>query len=449
MLADAVVHTVDAPDPGPSWLRLGYRMLPVFSLAASRGAAVLAQFLVQLAVSSMAGAAGLGVLQLFTSWTCIAGEVLARGLPTRAMRLVSVAYADRGAHVIERILRDARRQILRLWLSLLVLALVPAALLLTSQATSDWIYYGHLLLAAVLVAPLFSLCRLYAESLKATGASLAAVTLESLTSPVALLLVCALCWLTGQTLAAATLLVTFGFSLAITPIALHRKLQRQLARLQPAPGSPEHDLAMPAPPRGELSSLWGSSVLSIGFMQLPFIVLPFYADTGEIGVFAVAHKLINVITTLLLLLAAVFGPAFARTAAQRDASDLLSLLRRTQAISVAVFLPLALLLIALAGPLSGLFGQEFGDLHLLLVILTAGQMINAATGLPGVLLNMAGAAASELFALVIALLVAVAGSIWVGPVHGVIGLAMVFSGSIALKNILSYTLARQHLATMR
>ena len=62
-------------------------------LAASRGGAILAQFAAQLAVGTLAGASGLGVLQLFTSWTCIAGEVLGLGLPTRAMRQVSVAYA--------------------------------------------------------------------------------------------------------------------------------------------------------------------------------------------------------------------------------------------------------------------------------------------------------------------------------------------------------------------
>ena len=78
-----------------------------------------------------------------------------------------------------------------------------------------------------------------------------------------------------------------------------------------------------------------------------------------------------------------------------------------------------------------------------------GYLINAVTGLSGVMLNMAGAAAKELSTLVLAMLAALGGSLWVGPEFGAAGLACVFSSSIALKNIASYALARHHLLTMR
>jgi O-antigen/teichoic acid export membrane protein len=291
------------------------------------------------------------------------------------------------------------------------------------------------------VAPLFSLLRLYAESLKATGAALAAVSLESLTSPVMLLLACAGCWLLGQPLASITLLTAFGLSLVVTPLALRARLRQQLAQLpQMTPAAGDVALA-PQAKRGDLLYLWATSLLSIIFLQLPFVVMPLYVDTTEIGVFSVAHKLINVVTTLLLLLAAVFGPAFARCAAQQDQAALLGLLRRTQLISTAVFLPAALALLALAEPIASLFGQGFGELRLFLAILAAGHLVNAATGLSGVMLNMAGAASRELYTLVLALTAALAGSVWVGPEYGAPGLAAVFSGSIALKNLASYALA--------
>ena len=235
----------------------------------------------------------------------------------------------------------------------------------------------------------------------------------------------------------------------VTPLALHSRLRQQLALLPPERALQEKAKTLSPTVRGELLSLWGIGVLSICFLQLPFIVLPIYVDAAQIGVFAVAHKLINVVTTLLLLLAAIFGPAFARQAAQCDAAGMLDLLRRTQLISTAVFLPVSLTLIALANPLAQLFGEDFGDLQIYLVILTAGQLINAATGLAGVMLNMAGAASKELSTLVIAMILALGGSLWIGPEFGAIGLACVFSGSIAFKNIASYALARHHLLTTR
>ena len=449
MLAELSAGSVATSSSDPSLLRRVRKFLPMCQLAASRGSAILAQFAVQLVVGTMVGASGLGVLQLFTSWTCIAGEILALGLPTRAMRLVSVAYAEQQGDVIRQLLRDARRKIIRLWFLLALLAGAPLALLLHAQTPPDWAHYGSLLVGAALAAPFCSLLRLYAEALKATGGALAAVTLESLTSPIALLLVCAVCWLTGQVVLTTTLLIAFGLSLVVTPLALHSRLRQQLALL-PAEGALQGKAKTLSPTvRGELLSLWGIGVLSICFLQLPFIVLPIYVDAAQIGVFAVAHKLINVVTTLLLLLAAIFGPAFARQAAQCDAAGMLELLRRTQLISTAVFLPVSLTLIALANPLAQLFGEDFGDLQIYLVILTAGQLINAATGLAGVMLNMAGAASKELSTLVIAMILALGGSMWIGPEFGAIGLACVFSGSIALKNIASYALARHHLLTTR
>ena len=425
------------------------KLIPVLTLVASRGTAILAQFAAQLVVGTMAGAGALGALQLFTSWTCIAGEALGLGLPTRAMRLVSINYEQQQREQILQTLRESCGKIIRLWLTLILLAAIPAIFLVRAADTSTWTEYSWLLIGAALAAPLFSLIRLYAESLKATGAALAAVTLESLTSPLALLLACGYCWLAGHPVVTFTLVITFALSLAITPAALKHRLKLQLAGLpQPAPAT-RNTQASPKVERGDLFYLWGTGVLSIGFLHLPFMVMPLYVDTAQIGVFAIAHKLINVITTLLLLLAAVFGPSFARYAAQGNSQAMLGLLRRTQLISTAVFLPISLLLIALAEPLASLFGEDFGNLQIYLAILAAGHLVNAATGLSGVLMNMAGAASKELYTLIIAMGAALAGSAWVGPEYGATGLAIVFSSSIALKNIASYLLAINLLKSTR
>lgn len=445
MLAEAAPKTASLPSVVGRLKDMATRLVPMAKLAASRGTAIIAQFAAQLAVGSVAGASGLGLLQLFTSWTCIAGEVLGLGLPSRAMREVSVAYADAQAGQVAQVLRESRRKIISLWLWLFLLVLLPASLLLQMETHTSG--YAWPLVFAGCAAPLFSLLRLYSESLKATGAALAAVTLESLVSPVLLLLTCAASWLAGAPIVTPFLIAAFILSLVITPLALRSRLSQRLAQLSQAAHPAAASTPARAAPRGDLAYLWGTSVLSIGFLQLPFLIMPVYVDTTEIGVFAIAHKLINVITTLLLLLAAVFGPAFARHAARRDLPALLGLLRRTQLISTAVFLPAALALIALAQPIASLFGDDFGNLQTVLVILAAGQLINAATGLSGVLLNMSGAASRETSTLVIAIAAALAGSVAVGPEYGMPGLAAVFSGSIALKNIASYVLAKQLLSS--
>jgi O-antigen/teichoic acid export membrane protein len=418
------------------------KFLPLCALVASRGSAIAAQFATQLLVGALAGANGLGILQLIASWTCIAGEVLALGLPSRAMRQISVAYANQQGELIERVIRDSRRKIIWMWLSIVMVVAVPLAALMSVGMVNDWTHYTGIFVATAITAPVFALLRLYSESLKSTGAALPAITIENLTSPLTLMLVCTACWLAGQPVVALTLVIAFTASVGVAHIALQAALRQQLKQMPRLMEPYGHASATPVTPQGDLLYLWGSSVLSIAFLHLPFLIMPLYLDTAEIGVFAIAYKLINVITTLLLLLVAVFGPDFARYAARQDRAGLLGLLRRTQLISSAVFLPTALIVISLSQPLSKLFGEEFADLRIYLIVLAAGHLVNAATGLSGVLLNMAGAASRELATLMLALAVAVVGSVFIGPHYGATGLALVFSFSVAVKNLASYILAR-------
>ncbi len=454
MLAEAAVNEVAVERRPRRWalqVESARRLLPVVALAGSRGLALLAQFAAQIIVGTLAGASGLGILQLFTSWVCIAGEVLAMGLPARAMRQVAVACAHGEVRTIEQILQESRRRILRCWIWLALL-LAPVSLWVgLTDGIAEWGVYYWLSVGTLCTAPLFALGRLYSESLKATGAVLTAVTLENLVSPLTILSLCAGCWLLSQPLLALSLLVAFGASVAIIPIALRLAMGQQLARLPVVPAPPARVAGgrVAALPDSDLLYLWGNGVLNIAFLQMPFLIMPIYIDTAQIGVFSMAHKLVNIITTLLLLLAAVYGPRFALCAVQIDSVGLERLLRRTQVISIIVYTPAALLLIALSTPLASLFGPEFGEMRDFLFILCVGQLINAGTGLCGVLLNMAGRARQELLALCLTTAVAIIASLLVGPVHGAMGLACVFSGSIALKNLTSYWMVTRELKAMR
>lgn len=457
MLSDSnVQHSLACPKIKSTIFNGGaYKKLwPAMILASSRGVAVLGQFLAQLVVGLLAGASGLGVLQLFTSWTCVAGEVSALGLPTRIMRQVSVAYADKNIEFIQEKITVSCKKVLLFCLIMFLIILIIIAVIFF--VTGIWEKYFWLLIAVGLVAPFFALLRLYSESLKATGATLLAITIENLISPVMILFVSGVFWVFGLALFALILVIAFSISVIVSFFAVKAAMKKQLQKTSQFYSVPiDHAHRGMAykntsswDTRSDLFSLWGASVLSIAFLQFPFLIMPLYVDTADIGVFSVAYKLMNIITTLLILLAAVFGPKFARCAASSDRTGMKSLLNKSQLISMSVFLPLAVLLILFSEPLTHLFGEEFGELKLYLIIIAVGQLINAATGLSGVLLNMSGAASRELVTLVVAVVVALLGSIWVGSDYGVVGMAWVFSASIALKNIISYVMARHLLHKM-
>lgn len=426
------------PRAGHAALHRLATLLPALAMACSRGVAVLLQFAVQVVVGAMAGPAGLGLLQLFTSWTCILGEVLALGLPARSLRSVAIAWkrpdGDRGIAVLGAASRLILRASAATWAAAsVVLGALWWAGLLPGSATAA---VG---LAVLLAAPLFALLRLGAEALKAADSPLQAITLENLAMPMVIIAVCGVCWLLGLPLGLGTLLLAGIAGFAVALFAVWRTLQTRIdLRGRPADAGIRD--------RRDLLALWSNSVLTIVFMHLPFLVLPWVASPDEIGVFAVAHKLVNVITTLLILLAAVFGPAFARAADGHDAGALRALLLRTQQLSLLVFTPLVTVLLICADALTALFNLPVGALQPFLLALAAGQLVNAATGLPGVLLNMTGAAGRELRTLLLALAVALVLAPLAGSTYGAIGIAWVFSLALAVKNLASYLAARRYLA---
>jgi O-antigen/teichoic acid export membrane protein len=418
------------------------RYLPALRLATSRGSAVGLQLLVQVVVGALAGSAGLGVLQLFMSWSSMLAEVLGQGLPTHSMRRVAVLYPRGDTDKIALILKRATRRILGAAV-LLILSGVAFSVIGLFDAQRVLESDSILVVMAVFIgAPLFAWQRLWAETLKAVDAPLVAVTLENLLIPLVALVFCSVYWAFGWPLNTLTLLVAGVSGFAATWLGLVGSVSKRID-LNSKVSHGERKLF-----DEELCSLWLSGVLSIVFLHLPFLVLPWYANTSDIGIYAVAHKLVNVATTLLILLGAVFGPAFARAAGHKNRRELWRLLWKTQVISTAIFVPITATLLLSSGPLSTVFNVDGRLLMSYLLILSLGHLVNSITGLSGVLLNMSGGARLELGALCLSLFLALSITPVVGANYGAIGLAWLFSITIIFKNVVSYILAIRYLKTV-
>lgn len=418
------------------------RILPALNLAGSRGLAMVAQVLVQVAVGALSGPVGLGVLQLFTAWSNILGETLARGWPSLVLKRVSVAWTRDDKPSSRATVSGASRAILRGWpLGLaFAVALVVAGQFVSIRTSAA---EAVLLVAALLTSALvFALLRVRSEALKGADAPLTAVTLENLAIPLVLLSLCLVCFVFSIELGPALLVLGGVLGVVVGAAWLGRAVNARLGH--PTEKTPAIDL--PAD-RRERRALWLSSVQAIAFLQLPFLVLPAFTDIATIGVYAVAHKLINVITTLLILLGSIYGPAFARAAADADVRRLRRLLWKTQWISLALFGPAAAVFLLASDGIAGLFHVPAEGLQAFMVILVLGQLINAATGLSGILLNMSGAARTEWRISLASLCIALLLTVPVGGSYGATGLAILFSTVIALKNIASWLSARHHLVS--
>ena len=459
------------------------------TLGLARISGIAAQMGVQIAVGVLAGASAIGALQLHMAWSSVAGEVLGRGEATRAMRDTAVIARHRGGAPIRGNLRRAFGHIASFSAVLggVALLLVAAGLGAAAGAAGDacpasstgplagfspgcFLSTDEAVLAVSVIAaaPLFAFTRVLAETLKALDKPLIAVSVENAAVPLAVLGACAaLAWhgAGGRAVLNALLIAAVlgaGAATLLLLCAIRREVQREVRReaLPDAPRQGPQDgsrraeraplkhralgEAGPLGPREQLH-FWLTGLLNIAFLQLPFLVMPWLVSVDDVGEFAVAHKLVNVITTLLILLAAVYSPRFARAAAAARFDEARRLLRETQYLSLALFTPVWVILLILADPLAWLFSLGERDLLPFLLILGAGQLINAATGLCGVMLNMSGAPQLETRILSICTLLTLVAAAGLGSARGALGIAAASAGGIALRNLASYVMALRHL----
>ena len=243
------------------------------------------------------------------------------------MKTLAVAQQQYSAAQVRAYLSMHLRATARLWLLMLLFG-TGIVVLMPQSSPVLWI-----ILAAV---PCFALQRLFAESLKAIDGPALPVGLENLVPPLVVVTAGGTVWLLYGRLDGLAVVLAAALGFAVTSLLLGLALLRRLRACRGSGGN------SPEAPRSELAPLLGSSLLGMLFLQFPFLVLPFFAGAEDTGLFALAYKIVNLITTILLMLGALYGPRFARAWAGADSNRLLTLLRETQLFAVALFAPVAI-----------------------------------------------------------------------------------------------------------
>ncbi|ADI15824.1 flippase [Truepera radiovictrix] len=120
------------------------------------------------------------------------------------------------------------------------------------------------------------------------------------------------------------------------------------------------------------------------------VMLGMLADTDAVGLYTPATRGAELISFVLLAVNTALSPTLARLFAEGKRAQLEAATARSTRLITLATLPLALGMVLLGGVFLRLFGPEFVAARTALVILSAGQLINAATGTVGTLLNMTG-----------------------------------------------------------
>ncbi|MDG4594374.1 MAG: oligosaccharide flippase family protein [Candidatus Contendobacter sp.] len=420
----------------PQRIKLGGlgRALPALMV---RGGGLGLQFLMSVVVARVLGAEGMGLYTLYLTWMVLFGDLVSLGMPIYALRTVAALRA-----------RDQDRSIASFVRRALVLVLALGGLFLLlpwwqEALIANWIT-GDARLApafecAAVGAWFFVGMRILAETLKGTGATQRGIFVESATIPLVVLSVLpVLVWRGGiDSVGMLWLHVTaVGVAFALAA-ALWQARSRRFGDDAGGESVPAYSPA--------LWSMWGGTLLNIVYVSLPLMLLPWFATVAEVGHFGVAFRLMNLVTVVMVTLTAVYGPQFAAAYALRDVTRLRLLMKRSQQISLLLIAPFLAVFTLGAEPVLGLFGSEFRDAKVLLWILAVGQLFNAGTGLIGYMLNMMHQERTEFLILLGTVGLMLVGMIAVGSVAGAVGVTLVYSGGLILKNLLSVIFALRYL----
>ena len=125
-------------------------------------------------------------------------------------------------------------------------------------------------------------------------------------------------------------------------------------------------------------------------LSLPVLVLGMFADAEAVSAFSVAFRITSMINTILISLAMIGAPAFARHHRLREYPELRQVERQTRMIAMAVCLPLIAIMLVFPRPLLSLLGGYFASAAGALVILALGQIVNTLLPTQDMMLAMTG-----------------------------------------------------------
>jgi O-antigen/teichoic acid export membrane protein len=181
--------------------------------------------------------------------------------------------------------------------------------------------------------------------------------------------------------------------------------------------------------------VFAMSLLEFVMAQSDKVMIGFYLDARQVGIYAVATALVTFVPIILQSVNQIFSPTIADLYA-RGQNELLGRMFQTLTKWIlGLTLPLAAVMIIFAPQLMRIFGREFERGWPILVIGTLGQLVNCGVGSVGFLLLMSGNQRRLIRIQVVMAAVMLALSVVLIPKWGIAGAAVGAAVTNAFANV--------------
>jgi O-antigen/teichoic acid export membrane protein len=188
-----------------------------------------------------------------------------------------------------------------------------------------------------------------------------------------------------------------------------------------------------------------TSTLYVVLLNIDVAMLGFLRTGAEVGCYRIALQCASLIVMMLVAVNAVVAPRYAELHAARDMRGLAATCRMSSLIG-GIWAAIVYAGFLFTGP-SGirlLFGDGYDDAMLPMLVLGAGEVVNAAFGPVGLLLSMAGHEGDTLRGVGIAVIVKILLCAALIPILGTLGAALAAASGTIVWNVLLWLRVRDH-----
>lgn len=282
-----------------------------------------------------------------------------------------------------------------------------------------------------LTVPLIALIQYYSELARSLGSVTASIVPGSLIQPVSTLVIISVCYMVTGTSNVTIIALSVTASCVITLIgfkAIIFKKSRLWLRYAPS-------YSVKA-----WTSISSTMMLMVGFQailgQFDVIIVGSVLDPSATGFYNIGTKIATLANFALLAVNQVFAPTIALIHSDGAKQRLQRELSKAAVLTFVPTLVIGLVLYVGSTPLLKIFGPEFTHAEGVLHILIIGQIVNAATGPVGYVLNLTGHHQVSTRIYGVSSLVNVVGCYLAAKIGGTVdAIAWVSMGSMILWNV--------------
>ncbi|HHG74659.1 MAG TPA: flippase [Persephonella sp.] len=168
-----------------------------------------------------------------------------------------------------------------------------------------------------------------------------------------------------------------------------------------------------------------SSSLFMIMSWTDIIMLGIFRTQEEVGIYNVAVRLSVITSFTLAAINSIAAPKFAELWGKKDLEGLKKVAQQSTKLIFWTSAPVLILYLLFPSFFMGLFGEEFKDGALALVILTVGQFVNAASGSVALILGMTGKQRFAMNIIFVIVIINFIGNMLIIPKLGLIGAAAI------------------------